>query len=434
MNFALHPCKKLLSVLLSFVLLMTLLPARAQAVGAVYSTQTLLYNGSAVSLDAYNIEGYTYFRLRDLAALLSGSVHRFSLETDELSRRVDAMRFATSGGAPVPPGEDLSQSCTQSQWVLFVDGKRAECEIYNIGGNNFFRLRDLAAALGFSVGYNADAGQVLLYAEPLTDDPVLEDACFQALERLYDGKTEAGVSLLAKAVKDGSARAAYELAEGYYYGSFGLPQNYSKAAQYAKSAADGKNPRGQYLYGLLLWTGQGVRQDKTQALSLFAGAAGAGNIQAQSFLGACLYEGDSIPRDAVQAAALSKQAADFDDARAAYTYGRCLYHGKGTQKNYLMAVQYFQTAAKSGLTDAVYALGVCYYEGAGVRFNPYIALYYFELAAEMGNAAAAYNAGLCYAEGVGTQADAQKARAYMRTAADAGVAQASAWLDANPDA
>lgn len=429
MNMALNKRKKLLSILLSIAVLLLLLPARAQAVRAVYSTQTLVYNGNAVSLDAYNIEGYTYFRLRDLAALLSGSIHCFSLEADEQACRVDVTRFEKTGGTPTVPGEDLSLSCAESAWTLSVDGNMVDCKIYNIGGHNFFRLRDLACALGFCAGYDADAGQVLLYAEALTGSPALEGACFQALALLYGGQTEAGITALARAAQDGSARAAYELAEGYYYGSFGLPQSYAKAAQYAKAAADGENPRGQYLYGLLLWTGQGIKQDKTQALSLFACAAQAGNIQAQSFLGACLYEEDTAGQDDMKAAAFSKAAADFGDVRAAYTYGRCLYHGRGTAKNYVAAVQYFQTAAQGGLADAVHALGVCYYEGTGVCFNPYIALYYFELAAGMGNAASAYNAGICYAEGVGTQADAEKAAEYMRSAAEAGIAQAAGWLE-----
>ena len=59
--------KKTMAVLLCTAIALSFLPLRTQAVQALYSAQTLVYNGSPVSLDAYNIEGYTYFRLRDLA-------------------------------------------------------------------------------------------------------------------------------------------------------------------------------------------------------------------------------------------------------------------------------------------------------------------------------------------------------------------------------
>ncbi len=417
--------------LLCAAILLAVFPARVQAVQAVYGAQTLAYNGAAVSLGAYNIDGYTYFRLRDLAALFADSIYRFSLQTDEAARCVTAVRFEKEESLPDAPVEGGTRTAVQGGWRLLVDGTQVRCTVYNIGGYNFYRLRDLAAAMGFAVGYDADRKQVLLYAEPLSENGQLEDACFQALAWLYGGEAERGISALAELAQEGCARAAYELAEGYYTGSFGLPQNYANTARYAKIAADGGNPRGQYLYGLLLWSGLGVIQDQELALSQFALAAQAGHIQAQSFLGACLYEGEVLARDDARAAALSKSAADFGDARAAYTYGRCLYHGRGTARDLVAAAQSFETAAQGGLAEAVHALGVCYYEGAGVRFNPYIALYYFELAAGMGSGESAYNAGLCYAEGVGTEADAQKAQDYMRIAAEAGIAQASAWLEAN---
>lgn len=425
--------KKTMAVLLCTAIALSFLPLRTQAVQALYSAQTLVYNGSPVPLDAYNIEGYTYFRLRDLAALLSGSIFRFSLEIDEQAQHVNAVRFQENSDILTASGEDFSRSCTQSAWRLMVDGTATDCAVYNIGGHNFYRLRDLAAAIGFAVGYNADTAQVLVYAEPLSDDMTLEDSCFQALALLHTaGEPEAGIAALTQAAQDGCARAAYELAEGYYYGSFGLPQSYARSAACAKAAADGKNPRGQYLYGLLLWSGQGVRQDAQEALRQFTLAAQAGNIQAQSFLGAYLYEESPQQHDGLlQAAVLSKTAADFGDGRAAYTYGRCLYHGRGTTRNYVMAAQYFASAAQAGIADAAHALGVCYYEGAGVRFNPYIALYYFELAAGMGCAPAAYNAGICYAQGVGTEIDLIKAVDYMQAAAKAGISQAEDWLAAN---
>ena len=50
---------------------------------------------------------------------------------------------------------------------IFVNGESVEFQAYNIGGNNFFRLRDIAYVLNgtsaqFSVGWNAAANAITL--------------------------------------------------------------------------------------------------------------------------------------------------------------------------------------------------------------------------------------------------------------------------------
>ena len=50
---------------------------------------------------------------------------------------------------------------------LTVDGKAVTCEKYNIGGANYFKLRDLAQALSgtssqFEVGWDGATGRVIV--------------------------------------------------------------------------------------------------------------------------------------------------------------------------------------------------------------------------------------------------------------------------------
>ena len=64
-------------------------------------------------------------------------------------------------GAPAAAAAPVVIASSQS---LEVDGKTVECEKYNIDGNNFFKLRDLAQLLNgtdskFDVGWDADKGE-----------------------------------------------------------------------------------------------------------------------------------------------------------------------------------------------------------------------------------------------------------------------------------
>ena len=45
---------------------------------------------------------------------------------------------------------------------MFIDGAPVSLTAYNIGGNNFFSLRELAAYLGYGVGYNAETNTAVI--------------------------------------------------------------------------------------------------------------------------------------------------------------------------------------------------------------------------------------------------------------------------------
>jgi hypothetical protein len=65
-------------------------------------------------------------------------------------------------GGELLPGEDKSSTAVPSQWLLYVDGALRPCAAVNVGGNNFFKLRDLADALGFHVEYDKEMRTVII--------------------------------------------------------------------------------------------------------------------------------------------------------------------------------------------------------------------------------------------------------------------------------
>ena len=151
--------KRTLSLLLVLLLLAGLSTA-AHAEDVRLSSQALTVDGRSVACEYYNIDGYNYFKLRDIAFVLNGTSSQFSVDYDEAARAVKIVtgEAYVSVGGELAKGEDLSSTARPSTQTILVNGqKRSDLKAYFIGGdigNNYFKLADLGAALGFGVGYD----------------------------------------------------------------------------------------------------------------------------------------------------------------------------------------------------------------------------------------------------------------------------------------
>ena len=124
---------------------------------AVPSSSTVLVNNKNISFDSYNIGGNNYFKLRDLAYALNGTSKQFEVNWDE---KYDAIRLIsekeyTIAGGEMTRSETSNNVAALTSSSVYLDGKAMSLTAYNIGSNNYFKLRDIAAALDFEVGYNA---------------------------------------------------------------------------------------------------------------------------------------------------------------------------------------------------------------------------------------------------------------------------------------
>lgn len=126
------------------------------------SPQAVTYNGKEVKLDVYNIDGYNYFQLRDVAALVNESTNRFAVDAANNTINCTTGKKYEPTGNEMKPGKDNSASCVASSWLMTVNGEIVDCDIYNLGGYNYFQLRDLSAVLGFGVDFNAETNTVVI--------------------------------------------------------------------------------------------------------------------------------------------------------------------------------------------------------------------------------------------------------------------------------
>jgi len=141
--------------------------------GRVYyaypTTSTVLVNGEVVAFQAYNINWNNFFKLRDIAYVLNGTSAQFSIEwvEDDWGGMIELTR-----GAPYIPvgGEMVNTSygmatATRTSSFITVDGRWTDFTAFLIGGNNYFRLRDLGEALGFNVDWCEDSQTIFIVTE-----------------------------------------------------------------------------------------------------------------------------------------------------------------------------------------------------------------------------------------------------------------------------
>ena len=130
------------------------------------SAQNLIVNGRKVDCEKYNINGSNYFKLRDLAMLFNGTPNQFSVDWDDEMQTITvgaAMPYTPVGGE-LSVGEDKSSTAVPSNQSIYtgVGWPISGLSAFNLGGNNYYKLRELSERFGFSVDYDAVTNTVIL--------------------------------------------------------------------------------------------------------------------------------------------------------------------------------------------------------------------------------------------------------------------------------
>lgn len=133
-------------------------------VTAVPTKSAVLVYGQAVAFDAYNIKDNNYFKLRDLAFILSGSKVQFEVTW---SQDLGAI-LMTSGKSYTPAGGEMGTGSSTNQIgvlntsKLYLDGQAVDFTAYTIQGNNYFKLRDIGELFNFSVEWDGVNQQIMI--------------------------------------------------------------------------------------------------------------------------------------------------------------------------------------------------------------------------------------------------------------------------------
>jgi hypothetical protein len=128
------------------------------------TASTVLVNGRSVAFDAYNIGGANYFKLRDLAYVLNGTAKQFEVGWNGAANAISLTsgRPYTAVGGEMAGKSGGAKTPTPTSSKLTLNGNTVSFEAYNIGGNNYFKLRDVGAAFDFGVTWDGAKNTVVI--------------------------------------------------------------------------------------------------------------------------------------------------------------------------------------------------------------------------------------------------------------------------------
>ncbi|WP_125114530.1 SpoIID/LytB domain-containing protein [Agathobaculum sp. Marseille-P7918] len=128
------------------------------------STHKVTLDGKAVAPQGYNIQDNNYYKLRDIAYILNGTDSQFNVTWDSENNRIlleSGKAYQSVGGEMTGSVSSQIKNCIPSSSSIVLDGKTVSLTGYLVNDNNYYKLRDVGAALGFDVDYD-DANKTVL--------------------------------------------------------------------------------------------------------------------------------------------------------------------------------------------------------------------------------------------------------------------------------
>ncbi len=227
--------KKLISFLLTTVLLLSLIPATAHAtdVTATKTVSKVTVDGVVKSFDAYTINGNNYFKLRDIAYILSGTAKQFEVTWDGDKNAIKLnkqMKYTSVGGEMEASIGGNTKTATQSTAKVYLAGFGEELKItaYTIDGNNYFKLRDIGSIINFGVEWDGKNNTIAIKSTTyyLAEDKIAKPTILsESVSEIIDVDKD---SVLYNLMDENISSRYYNITFRYADGTFKPKQNITK--------------------------------------------------------------------------------------------------------------------------------------------------------------------------------------------------------------
>jgi len=124
---------------------------------ATPSAWSLNVNGGALrGTDMYSIGGNNYLKIRDIAALLNGTVRQFNISVDGGTvNLIPGAAYVARGDEMTPNPNAIKTTTSETTFSFTLDGKPIELTAYMIAGSNYIRIRDILRLFDVFVDYNS---------------------------------------------------------------------------------------------------------------------------------------------------------------------------------------------------------------------------------------------------------------------------------------
>lgn len=146
----------------------------------IISVQKMELNGAQSPIQSYLIEGENYYKLRDLAKILTGTDAEFSITYSPKEKAI----HMNNNEKYIPNNSELKplskvESIYESFDKLIFSNHEIYISAYKINENNYYKLRDICFYLDIGVGYNHKTKSIQLN----TEENFLESAWGQVSEQ-----------------------------------------------------------------------------------------------------------------------------------------------------------------------------------------------------------------------------------------------------------
>ena len=134
---------------------------------AFIANTKVLVDSKKIAFDAYIINDFTYFKLRDVAMALNGTQKQFDTLWNEKEKAINVVTNTayTVAGGELQKGAAKNKKALCSTVTLYFNGVEKALLAYNIDGNTYFKLRDLAKEIDFGVAWNEQSQSIAIQSD-----------------------------------------------------------------------------------------------------------------------------------------------------------------------------------------------------------------------------------------------------------------------------
>jgi len=133
---------------------------RTEKVSAAPSSAVLEVDGGRVTLEAFSIGGYNYLKLRDIAYILKDTPKKFNVIYNESDNSITLRPneiYMPNGYELISAGIAGPVKAVSSKADVYLGDRKLDLAAYKIADSNYYKLRDIAELIGFSVEWNGNA-------------------------------------------------------------------------------------------------------------------------------------------------------------------------------------------------------------------------------------------------------------------------------------
>ncbi|MGI5825451.1 MAG: hypothetical protein ACOX7J_07755 [Bacillota bacterium] len=133
-------------------------------------TANLALEGESVYPKVYEIDGVSYYSLRDIAYILADTPFEFSVSVDN-SLNITVGEDLLTDGTEMTETDGSKKTASLMNSDITVNGKETNVDYYEIEGKAYFPIRQLGNLIGFDVEWNSEKQSVnIAFVDSLMDD------------------------------------------------------------------------------------------------------------------------------------------------------------------------------------------------------------------------------------------------------------------------